>query len=204
MTDRTITVEATGEVTAQTDIVTVRLEAAGRAETQTAANRAAEDRVASVRDAIRDLDLPSDLQRHEATVRHKSSLFNTDEDDPTYRATIKCELTCRASQTTEVFLTVGDAGGDVLSMDYALAPERRDALHEEALTAATERARQEAEAIAEAEALTIGEVQSVEHVNSDGMSSIVEEALADIPSESVEFGDLTISASVEATYAIEA
>lgn len=113
-------------MTDHTGLVRVKVDATGRGESQTTARRGAKDRIVSVRNAIQSLDLPSDLERREATVKHKSSLFDADEDDPPYRAPLKCTLTCRPSQIEDVFFTVGDAGGDVLSMDRFLAPERRD------------------------------------------------------------------------------
>ena len=203
MTDRTITVTASGRVTDRAETVRVKIEATGRGQSQTAARRGAEDRVASVREAIQSLDLPSNLERREATVKHKSSLFDADEDDPAYRATVRCTLACRPAQTEDVFLAVGDAGGDVLSMDRVLAPERRDKLHHRALTAATERARQRAEAIAQGEDLSLGPVQSVEHVDTDGMGSIVDEALVDLPVETVDLDGVEVTESVEAVFAVE-
>ena len=102
-----------------------------------------------------------------------------------------------------MFFTVGDAGGDVLSMDQVLATERRDELHDRALMAATERARQRAEAVARAEDLSLGPVQSVQHVETSGMRSIVEEALVDLPAESVGLDGGEVTESVEAAFAVE-
>lgn len=204
MTDRTIAVEATGRVTEHADVVHVHVEATGGGETQTAARRGAEDRLASIRDAIAPFDLPSEgLERLESTVQHRSSLLDADEDDPPYRATVRCTLACRPAQTEDVFLSVGDAGGAVTSMDRILTPERRDDCHARALAAATERARRQAEAIARAEGVTVGPVRSIEHVDTDGMASIVEESLMDIPVETVDLGATEVTKTVEAVFEIE-
>jgi len=204
VTDRTITVEASGRATGQADAVHVQIDATGRGETQTAARRGAADCVAAVRDAIRKLDLSGDgLERRESTVEHRSSLFDADEDDPAYTATVQCTLTCRPSQTEDVFVAVGDAGGAVTTMDRILAPERRDELHEEALSTATERARRQAEAIARAEGVIVGPAREIERVQTGGMDSIVDEALSEMELSHVDLDGVEVEAAVEAVFEIE-
>jgi len=204
VTDRTITVEATGRTTDRADVVRVRLDATGEGETQTAARRSAQDCVAAIRDAVRPFDLPGDgLDRRESTVQHRSSLFESDEDDPAYRSTVECTLTCRPSQTEDVFLAVGDAGGAVTAMDRILAPERRDELYEQALTAATDRARRQAEAIARAEGVTVGPARSIERVETGRMDSIVDDALAEMELNHVDLDGVEVAAAVEVVFEIE-
>jgi uncharacterized protein YggE len=204
MTDRTITVEATGRETTEADAVRVRIDATGRGETQTAARRSAADCVAAIRDALGPFDLPSDgLERREATVEHRSSLFDADDDDPAYRATVECTLTCRPTQTEDVFVAVGDAGGAVTAMDRIVDPDRWTRLHERALASAAERARRKAAAIAEATGVTVGSVRTIESGDDEGMARIVEDALADEPTEHVDLDGIEATASVEAVFEIE-
>jgi len=94
----------------------------------------------------------------------------------------------------------------VSGVAFTLSEERRAELRQEALTLAVENARTDAETMAAAAGVSVGEVRSLSTSNSFGPVYPVEYARADDTSGGqtvVEPGDVSVTASASVVYGIE-
>jgi uncharacterized protein YggE len=200
MTDRTITTDASAERSAVPELSGVELRVTGDGTTTAAARRDASDRAATVRDRLTDVVDDERVRTTTVEVDETDDLFGPDTDLP-YQATERLRVDCTPDAVETVVVAATDAGAAVPTVEHALHEGRERALQEEALAAATERAREKAEHVADAEGLRVGSVRSVTTREVDtGMQSIVDDALAEGSSSSLRPSPVPVSATVEVVY----
>ena len=199
MTDPTITTTATGRREATPDLATVGVVVIDDGESAATARETTRDRVATLRNSsdavpaerIRTVDF-----RVEATLE----MFEP-ETEASYQGTARLEVDCVPETVEAVVTEVTDAGGTVRDVSFELHETVRRRLRDEALTAATERAREKAERIATAEGGAVGDLRAVTTGReSSGMDSIVDDALASNPDTDVRPTPIVVSETVEAVY----
>lgn len=203
MNERTITADATAERRALPELAQVTLEVTGDGTTAAEARRAVRDRASAVRTALEDAVSADRVRTTSVEVDPSSDLFEAETDLP-YEASERLEVDCTPDTVEEVVVCATDAGATVPVGSHSLTEGRERDLQDEALTAATERAREKAACIAAAEGLSVGRVRRVETREvSTGMDSIVEDALANNRQSSIQPTPVTVSAAVEAVYELE-
>lgn len=197
---RTITTTAIGRATARPTNATVAALAEGFGPSPTAAENALQDRTETIEAAL--AETPAGRENVRA-VSHRieppEEQFDTDADD-TYRGRRRLEVDCSPRAVAEVGRTVIDAGGGISLVEFGLPEERLRSLREEAVATATEHARHRAERIAAVEGATVGAVRSISPTAVDGMSGLVEEALAFDPDDELQPSPITVTEEVEVVY----
>jgi hypothetical protein len=202
--DPTVSVTGTGTVSAEADLAVVSLAVTA----QQASADAARDRVArgvdAVRTALRDAGIPEDA----VTTAYFSVHPRYDDEDRVpdgYRAVHALRVEVDPARAGEVVdLAVGAGATEVNGVQFTLTDETRDALRAEVLAQAVDRARADADAVAEAADLRIVGVQSMQVGGSYGPGPFYAEAAADARgATSFAPGPVTVSASVSVTYVVE-
>lgn len=201
MTGRTITVTATGRAERVPELTTIEVKATGEGESGAVARERARDCAATVR-----ASLPVDddrIRTVDRRVKETSDLFG-EETDAAYWATETLHVDCVAETAGAVVVDATDAGGRIESVDFDLHEETTRHLENEALSAATERARTKAERIAAAEGLTVDEVLSVATAaGGTETSGFVDEGLEMGPDAGFEPDPIVVSETVEVTYRLD-
>jgi len=202
MTDRTLTVDASAERSARPKSSRVELRVRGEGTTAAEARRDARDRGATLRESLRAVVAGEDVRRTRVTVEETDTTFEPETDLP-YGASERFHVNCTPETVEEVVVCATDAGASVSDVIHTLHEARRRELRDEALAAATERAREKAERIADVEELTVGEVRCVStHEGRTGMESLVEEALVFGECSSLDPDPVEVSAAVEVVYGL--
>lgn len=201
---RTITTDATGSRETVPELATVDVAVTGEGETATAARERARDRAVTLRASLTEQTVDADrVRRVDLRVEATDDLFEP-VTDAAYQATERLEADCVPETAEAVVVAATDAGGTVRHVEFHLHESVRRRLQDEALEAATERAREKAERIAAAEGLTVAGVRELTtREASTGMNSIVDEALAQGDDANVHPEPVTVSAAVEAVYDLE-
>jgi len=194
---RTITIEATGRREATPELARVEAAAAAGGPTAAAARDAATDLAERIQSS---LPIPEERVRTvDREVEDTEELFTADDDAP-YLGTEELEVDCVPGDVDDAVVAVTDAGGRVQGVEFHLHEERRRELAGAALTDATRRAREEAERVAAAEGLAVGdllEATAAEDLD-DGFGSIVDEALG--AADDAAPTPIAVRRSVEATF----
>jgi uncharacterized protein YggE len=206
MTPPTISVTAAGRREALPEQATIEAVAIGTGASAEAALASAQDCEATIRGTID--AVPADQVRTvELQVENTDEMFDP-VTEAAYEATASMEVRCAPQRVEAAVVEVADAGGRVRNVEFELSEERYRTLQEEALTAATDRAREKAERIATAEGLTITGVREVSttgttpgETSSIGEnSSLVEAALADSSDTGLQPSPIEVVEAVEAVY----
>lgn len=198
MTERTITVSATGRSEAVPELTTVEVEATGKGESARVVREQARDRAASIR-----ASLPTDDTRVRTVERRVQAADDLLGEciDAAYWALRTFHVDCVAETAGAVVVAATDAGGRIESVDFDLHEGMTRRLRDEALEAAMEHARRKADRIAAAEGLTVGDVASVATVDEEtDTPSIVDEALIGGHEADFEPDPIVVSETVEVTY----
>jgi len=199
MTSRTLTTDATARREATPDLATVEVTATGDGESAAVARSTARDRAATVRESV--TAAPSDRVRTvDFQIEDASEAFAPDI-DAGYRATERLRVDCVPETVERVVVDATDAGGTVRDVQFRIHEDVRRRLRDEALAAATNRAREKAERVAAAEGLVVDGVRDVTTGEvSSGMESIVDEALESSPDTDLHPAPVTVSGAVEVVY----
>lgn len=201
--DNRIHVSAIGEAEAEPDQAIVNV-----------AITAEDDDIETVRDelATGSADLTDALDElgveYETTdYRVGQSSYRHDErDEPEYRGSHAFEITLEdPDQTGTVIDTAVDAGAEIGNVQLTLSEDERQALRDEAIEAAMEDARTQADTIAAAgglEVVSVSEVDAAQRgfrpVGFDGAERAAEDDAA--PPTAIQSGDVSVTYSVDVTY----
>jgi uncharacterized protein YggE len=169
---RTVTVEATGRREARPELAVVELTATGTGETAAGARAIARDRAATVRESMTAV-ASERVRTTEIRVEETDELFDAEPDSP-YKSFEHLRVDCTPDTVESVVVEGTDARASVERVDFELHDDVRRRLHDEALSAAMDRARTKAERLADTEDLSVGDVQSVttreSNIGMDGSS----------------------------------
>lgn len=206
-TNRTITVGAAGEATAQPDTATVRISVEATHQNVTQARDAVADNISSVREALTDLGIADDQirttsyniyedRRHERTSKV---------DEPIYRA--RHVLSIDVNEIDMVGSTIDaavEAGAtSVRDVRFGLTDATRNELKQDALTSAMQNARTQADSVAGSESMNVGSVITVQtsDVRSPTPVYTMEAAGMDASAGTdLRSGPVTVTATVQVTY----
>lgn len=198
---RTITTEATGSSEAVPELATVELVVTGEGETAGAARGRLDDLGATLRASLTETGVDADrIRRVDLQVEATTEMFDP-RTDAAYEATERLVVDCTADTAESVVITASDAGGAVQDVEFHLGDSVSRRLQNEALEAATVRAREKAERVADAEGLTVAGVRELSTCeSSSGMDGLVEEAMAFGDDVTFHPSPVAVSATVEAVY----
>ncbi len=204
----TISVTGHGEVTADADLAVVLVSVTATADTADAARGQVAADVQQMRQALRDAGVPDDdVQTVYFRITPEYDYGEKQRELVGYEATHAFRIEAAPGDAGDVVDTaVGNGATRVDGVQFTLTDETRASLRAEALTEATTAARADADAIAEAENLELGDLMSASTSDGFGPVPMVERALdssAGGGQTVLEPGPVTVSASVSATYAAE-
>jgi uncharacterized protein YggE len=200
----TVSVGATGEVTAEPDraILTVGVEAKAD-DPETARERVAEN-VSTLRDALADLGLAEDqVTTQHFTIREDRESRRDDSRETTYRAIHQFEVNVENVDEvgTVIETSVNNGATNVARVQFTLSDESRADLRERALSNAMSNARDDAELLADDANLTIVGVKSASTGSGTVQPYRAEADMATSGSSTdLESGPVSVSAQVQVTY----
>lgn len=211
--DTTIEVTADGQVEAEPDQAIVRVAVETTADDAATARQTLAENVSRMRTALSELGVPDDRirtlhydireeRRHE---RPKSTSGEPTNEEPTYRAVHAFEVTVNdLDRTGTVIDTAVENGATrVDGVEFTLAPETRAELHNEALAAAMESARGQADTLAASANRTVTDVDTIRTGDTNYRPYRVEaQAMSadGAASTSIDAGPVTVTAQVQVIY----
>lgn len=199
MATRTITTTATVSREAEPELATVEATVIGKGDEAAIARAQARDRAATIQESITAVSTDR-IRTVDMQVRDSEEPFGP-ATNAAYRAKECLHIDCVPGTAEAVVVQVTDAGGTVQGVQFNLHEHARRQLQDDALMAATQRAREKADRIAAVEGLAVSEVQRVTiEEASTGMDSIVEEALNRNPDADFMPGPIAVSQAVEVEY----
>lgn len=206
--NRTITVSGDGEVTAEADLAVLSVAVTATASSADEARAQVAERSEQMRQALRDAGVDDDAVttshfRVQPEYDHRGEERNL----TGYRAVHAYDIEVSPDRAGEVLdVAVGNGANEVQSVSFTLSDDARADLRAEALNAAMDAARTDADTLAAATNLSITGVHSVS--TSGGYSPVdsrVAYETADAGgSTSFEPGPVTVTATVTVTYEAEA
>jgi hypothetical protein len=159
-----------------------------------------------MRTALREAGVPDERVTTEGFNIYPQYDHRDDDRDPDgYRAVHAFRIEVAPDRAGEVIDTaVGNGATSVSGVQFTLSEERQQDLREEALVIAVENARADAEAVAGAAGVSVGEVRSLSTSNAGGGPVPFAEARADTAGGStvVEPGEVSVRASVSVVYEV--
>ena len=202
--DPTVTVGASASVEAAPDLAVVRVAVEATAESAEEARSTVATAAERMRTALRDAGVPDENVSTEAfNVYPQYDYGDETRELVGYRAVHAYRVEVTPARAGEVVDTaVGNGASSVHGVSFTLSEEAQQELREEALTRAVENARADAETVATASGVSLGDVRSIS--TSDGGSGgplpFAEERSTDGASTTVEPGTVSVSASVTVVY----
>lgn len=151
--ERTVTTEATGRAEHEPETAAVTVDTTGRGSSPGAAREAAVERTAAVRDALSDVA----HERVRTTGFRSRESRRPQEDQAPYEATESLAVDVDPENADDVVVAVTSEGATVDDVDFSLTETTRRELRVEALSDAAASARRQAETLAAAEELVVGE-----------------------------------------------
>ena len=204
---RTISTSGTGEVAADADRAVVTVAVTARADTAEGAREAVATNATRMRGALRDAGVDDgDVTTASYRVRPR---FETDRErgDRTiagYEAVHAYRIDAAADAAgTVVDTAVGNGADEVQGVTFTLSDETRAELREEALERAMSTARADADTIASSAGLSITGVQSARTSSGFGPAYEIRDS-AEGGGTTFDAGSVTVTATVDVTYAAEA
>jgi hypothetical protein len=205
---RTITVSGDGEVSTEADLTVLTVAVTATASSADDARAQVAERSETMRQALRDAGVPDDA----VTTAHfrVGPQYNYDGKERNvtgYQAVHAYTIEVAPDRAGEVIdVAVGNGADEVQGVTFTLTDETRADLREEALRAAMDAARTDADTLADAANLSIAGVHSVS--TSGGFTPVdtrvaYETADAGGASTSFEPGPVTVTATVSVTYEAE-
>ena len=199
MTRHTITTEGIGRREAVPDLATVESRMIAGGDSAAVARVAVRDRVETIRESVTSVS-DAQFQTTGIEIEETSKLFEPETDAP-YQATVSFRIECVPETVEPVVLEVTEGSGSITGIEFELHRDVSRRLQNEALAAATERAREKAEHIAATEGVAVGDVENVTtsdaHLNIGSLADIAWESCPDVNCQPT---PVTIAASVEVTY----
>ena len=204
---RTIDVSAQGSVTAAPDLAVVRVAVEARADTAEAARQQVATDAERMREAIRALGIPDDaVETTSYFVGPEYDYRESGRELVGYRAYHAYAIESDVDRVGDVIDTaVGNGASQVQGVQFTLTDETRRELRAEALAAAMDSARADADTIASAAGVTLGPLHSAStaDVSYPRPYAVTAEAgAADGARTVLEPGPVEVTASVSVSYAI--
>jgi hypothetical protein len=205
---RTITVSGDGEVSTEADLAVLTVAVTATASSADDARAQVAERSETMRQALRDAGVPDDAVT--TAYFRVGPQYNYDgkaRNVTGYQAVHAYTVEVAPDRAGEVIdVAVGNGADEVQGVTFTLTDETRADLREEALNAAMDAARTDADTLADAANLTITGVHSVS--TSGGFTPVgtrvaYETADAGGASTSFEPGPVTVTATVSVTYEAE-
>ena len=149
---RTVTTEATARRETAPELARVELTVTAGGESAATARTAVDDRAANVRDPLTTVVDPGDVRTTDRRIESSGEMFDPSVDEA-FQATVELTVDCVPETAEDVVVTATNAGVTVDRVEWHPHESVCRRLHDEALEAATERAREKAEYVATAEGL---------------------------------------------------
>ncbi|WP_255197686.1 SIMPL domain-containing protein [Halorarius litoreus] len=201
--ERTVTTEATARRETAPELARVDLTVTAGGESAATARAAVDDRAASVREPLTTVVDAADVRTTGQRIESTGEVFDPRVDDA-FQATVELTVDCVPETAEDVVVAATDAGATVDRVEWHPHESVCRRLHDDALEAATERAREKAERVAAAEGLAVGSLREATTTDSvGGMQSIVDEALFDGGDTAFQPTPITVAASVECVFDLE-
>ncbi|MFC6940147.1 SIMPL domain-containing protein [Salinirubellus sp. GCM10025818] len=200
----TVTVGASASVEATPDLAVVRVAVEATAESAEEARATVAADAERMRAALRDAGVPNGNVSTEAfNVYPQYDYSDESRELVGYRAVHAYRVEIAPDRAGEVIdVAIGNGATSVYGVSFELSEEVRQDLREQALTAAVENARADAETVATVSGASLGDVRSIS--TSDGGGGVpipfAEDRGADGGSTVVEPGTVRVTASVTVVY----
>lgn len=205
---RTITVSGDGEVTAEADLAVLSVAVTATASSADEARGQVAERSEEMRQALRDAGVPDDaVTTSHFRVSPEYDHSGKERNVTGYQAVHVYDIEVSPDRAGEVLdVAVGNGADEVHHVSFSLSDEARADLREEALNAAMDAARTDAETLATAADLSITGVRSIS--TSGGFHPVdtrVEYETADAGGAGTSFepGPVSVTATVTVTYDAE-
>lgn len=195
--DATVTVSATGQVSAEPDRAVVRVAATASADDASTATDRLAANVSELRAALDDENLSVESVR---TTGYSVDRERTEDGPGGYLARQSFAVTTTAVDDSGAIIdaAVDSGASEVGGVSFELSDERRRDLRADAIDAAVVDAESQAEAVAASTGLELGAVRSVE--TGDSGVGPVEVVAAEDQATTIDASPVTVSATVEVTY----
>lgn len=199
----TVTVDGSGEVTAEPDLATVHLVASASGSNASEATTALAENASTLRSALNG-------SAQVETVRSTGYDVSERRDPPGAQDPVAPSQQFVAEQTFEAELDDTDVAGDVIDLavrngasevrgvEFTLSDDRQEALRRTAIDRAVNDSDDQAAAIANSTGLEIGDVRSVSSTNRDVQP--IAQADASAAGTEIDVQDVTVRASVQMRY----
>ncbi|MFC6824013.1 SIMPL domain-containing protein [Halopelagius fulvigenes] len=203
----TISASGSGDVTAEADLAVISVSVTATADSANAARERVAEDADRMRQALRDAGVPDDAV--ETTAYRVDPQYDHSGGNPEvvgYRAVHTYSVEVEPARAGEIVdVAVGNGANEVGHVAFTLTEETRAELRQQAIERAMDAARTDAETLASASNLTLGEVRSA---STDGSNSPMyyDRAAAETAaggSTSFEPGPVTVTATVSVTYEAE-
>jgi uncharacterized protein YggE len=206
--NRTISVAGTGQVDVAPDAAEVRLSVTASAADAASASQAVADDAESLRSALADFGVDDANVRSVGYDVHGERGPREEGDAERYRARQTFVVTLDDVDRAGALIDAAVAGGadEVHGVSFTLSEDARAEARDEALRAALENARGDADVLADAAALDIDGVQAMSTTGTD-VRPFHAEAMAvtaDGASTDIDSRDVTVSATVEVVFGARA
>lgn len=196
MASKTVTTTATASRASKPEQATIDVLVLGRGDSAADARTAARDRGSLIRETIAVAD--DRVETREFQVTDAEASFEP-EIDARFQATEQFRIRTQPSNVATLITEITDAGGSIETLQYQLTVETRTSLEDEVLAAAMKRARQKADSLAAAEALSVGGVVEIETKTvTTGHHATVETAWESAPN--LHPAPITVAETVEVMY----
>ena len=203
-TTPTVTVGASATVEAAPDLAVVRVAVEATAESAEAARAAVAEDADRMRAALRDAGVPdADVSTEAFNVYPEYDYSGESRELVGYHAVHAYRIEAAPDRAGEVIdVAVGNGATSVAGVSFTLSEATRDELRGEALSAAVENARTDAETVASAAGTSLGDVRSISTSGDGGVGPVpVYETRNDAGGSTVvEPGTVRVSASVSVVY----
>ena len=205
--DEFVRVSANGAVEAEPDATEITLAVEARADDPTVARERVAENVSSMRDALEEVGVGDEgIHSTGYTLREALDYEQREGDVPDHYARHAFRVTVDGTDSAGDIIDAAVEGGatTVADVSFTVSDERRTELKNDALEAAMENARSQADAVAGAGGISVSGVRSISTTDT-GVSPVTYnraalEAAAGDASTSVDPGPVEIDATVEVVY----
>ncbi|RDI72136.1 SIMPL domain-containing protein [Halopelagius longus] len=203
----TISASGSGEVTAEADLAVISVSVTATADSADAARKQVAEDADRMRQALRDAGVPDDaVETTDYRVDAQYDHSKESREVVGYRAVHTYSVEVEPARAGEIVdVAVGNGASEVGNVAFTLTEETRAELRQQAIERAMDAARTDAETMASASNLTLGDVRSA---STDGSNQPMyyDRAVAETAaggSTSFEPGPVTVTATVSVTYEAE-
>ena len=201
MGEQTITTEVTAHQTHEPEVAIIQGMVFGEDDNPADAEARVRDRISTVRESL----TTSTLTQVRATafqVQEVDDMFGP-ETEADFRAEETFKIKCPPDTIEPTASEITAAGGTVQGIEFKLYPSTHQQLENEVTQTALERARKQAERIAETEDIALAELESVTTTDAArSPTGITDELLADVETSGPTMNPVEVSKRVEVIYSV--